>query len=147
MSGLKIYGVRGSRAIRSIWMAEELKQEIGLDYENIPTHFFEESKTPEYLAVNPNGRVPALDDDGFILFESLAINLYLAKKHSQSALSPKNLTEDALSTQWSIWALTELEENLIALVIRHPNVAMFPPDETIEAEPPARRAGTTSFGP
>lgn len=138
MSGLKIYGISGSRAQRTLWMAEELKAEIGFEYEHVPVHFADESKTPEYLAINPNGRVPAMDDNGFILFESLAINLYLAKKNSQSALSPKDDKEEALASQWSMWALTELEDNIISLVIRHPAVAMYPPNEEIES---AARAG------
>lgn len=133
MSGLKIYGIPGSRALRTLWLTEELKAETGLDYEVVKTHFLEESKTPEYLALNPNGRVPAMDDDGFILFESLAINLYLAKKHP-SSLSPKDAKEEGLATQWSMWALTELEDSIIALVVRHPNVAMYPPDEKVEAQ-------------
>lgn len=138
MSGLKIYGISGSRAQRTLWMAEELKDELGFEYEHVPVHFADESKTPEYLAINPNGRVPAMDDNGFILFESLAINLYLAKKHGESALAPKDSKEEALATQWSMWALTELEDNIISLVIRHPAVAMYPPDEAIES---AARAG------
>ena len=85
MSNLKIYGVPLSRAYRALWMANEL----GLDYENVPIHFADGSaKTPEYLAVNPNGRIPAIDDNGFKLWESMAINLYLAKKHG-SGLLPK----------------------------------------------------------
>ncbi len=126
MSKLKIYGISGSRAIRSLWMAEEL----GLDYEHVKVNFAEESKTPEYLAVNPNGRIPSLDDDGLILWESLAINLYLAKKEGGD-LSPRGLTEDALATQWSIWALTECEKPLLAILLRHPNVAMMEPDEAV----------------
>jgi glutathione S-transferase len=55
MSNLKIYGIPLSRAYRALWMANEL----GLDYENVPIHFADGSaKTPEYLAVNPNGRIP-----------------------------------------------------------------------------------------
>ena len=62
MSNLKIYGVPLSRAYRALWMANEL----GLDYENVPINFADGSaKTPEYLAVNPNGRIPAIG--GFFL--------------------------------------------------------------------------------
>ena len=138
MSGLKIYGISGSRAQRTLWMAEELKAELDFEYDHMPVHFVSESKTPEYLAINPNGRVPAMDDNGFILFESLAINLYLVKKNGASMLAPKNAEEEALAIQWSIWALTELEDNIISLVVRHPAVAMYPPDEAIES---AARAG------
>ena len=79
MPRLKIYGIARTRAFRVLWMA----QELGLDYEHIPIETGAEgARKPEYLAVNPNGRLPAIDDDGFIMWESLAINLYLAKKHS-----------------------------------------------------------------
>ena len=87
MSNLKIYGVPLSRAYRALWMANEL----GLDYENVPINFADGSaKTSEYLAVNPNGRMPAIDDNGFKLWESMAINLYLAKKHGGVSL-PKTM--------------------------------------------------------
>ena len=62
---IKLYGVPGSRALRSIWAAEE----VGADYELVPTDFAADSKKPEYLAINPNGRVPALVDDDLILFD------------------------------------------------------------------------------
>ena len=82
---LKIYGVARSRAFRTLWMAKEL----GLDYEHIKVDFATgETRRPEHLALNPNGHVPVIDDDGFILWESMAINLYLAKKYgSGRALS------------------------------------------------------------
>jgi glutathione S-transferase len=128
-----LYGVSGSRAIRSIWMAEELAAEIGFDYVHVPTHFIDESKTPEYKAINPNGRVPALVDGDVTMFESLAINLFLSKKYN-SSLSPVDLREDGLATQWSMWALTEMESAMITVITRHPNIAMFPYDADIEAE-------------
>src|SRR6266571_8430592 len=87
MSNLKVYGVPGSRAYRVLWMVNEL----GLDYEHVPVHFGDGSaRTPEYLAVNPNARIPAIDDAGFKLWESMAINLYLAKKHDKG-FWPKTL--------------------------------------------------------
>src|SRR5271166_83373 len=90
MSSLKIYGVPLSRAYRALWMANEL----GLDYENVPINFADGSaKTPEYLAVNPNGRIPAIDDNGFKLWESMAINLDLAKKHGSVSL-PKTMDRE-----------------------------------------------------
>lgn len=106
---IKLYGAMASRAHRVVWMLKE----CGLAYEHVPTGFLDGStRKPEYLAVNPNGRVPALDDDGFVLFESLAINLYLAKRYGE-ALGPRDLREDALLTQWSFWVVTEVEKPLL----------------------------------
>ena len=75
MSKPKLFGISGSRALRSIWAIEE----VGIDYEHVPVSFGADSKESTYLAVNPNGRVPALVDGDLQLFESMAINMYLAK--------------------------------------------------------------------
>jgi glutathione S-transferase len=74
------------------------------------------AKTPEYLAVNPNGRIPAIDDDGFKLWESMAINLYLAKKHGR-VLLPKTLEGEAEAIQWSFWVMTEVEKPALAVLL------------------------------
>jgi glutathione S-transferase len=103
MATLKIYGTNRSRANRVIWMAEEL----GIPYETISVDL-SAPRDPAFLKVNPNGRLPAIDDDGFHLFESMAINLYLAKKHG-GPLAPRDMNEDAKMIQWSFWAVTELE--------------------------------------
>jgi len=103
MAILKIYGTTRSRANRVIWMAEEL----GLPYETISVDL-SAPRDPEFLKVNPNGRLPAIDDDGFHLFESMAINLDLGKNHG-GPLAPRDMHEDAKITQWSFWAVTELE--------------------------------------
>ena len=85
MARLKIYGIARTRAFRVLWMAEE----IGLDYEHIAIETGAAgARQPGYLAVNPNGRLPAIDDDGFVMWESLAINIYLAKKHATGTLYP-----------------------------------------------------------
>lgn len=103
---LKIYGAVRTRAFRVLWMAEEL----GLDYEYVPLETGPAgARRPDYLNVNPNGRLPAIDDDGFILWESLAINLYLAKKHATGTLSPATPQDEARSLQWSLWAANEIE--------------------------------------
>jgi glutathione S-transferase len=113
MSKLKIYGVPVSRTYRTLWMAHEL----GLEYENVPIHFADgTAKTPDYLAINPNGRIPAIDDDGLKLWESMAINLYLAKKHDKG-LWPKTLEGEALAMQWSFWVMSEVEKPVLAVLL------------------------------
>jgi glutathione S-transferase len=106
MSCLRIYGIARTRAFRAIWMAKEL----GLDYEHVPIEIGTAgARKPEYLAVNPNGRLPAIEDDGFVLWESQAITLYLAKKHSAGRLYPATLEGEAKAWQWSLWAANEVE--------------------------------------
>ena len=106
---LTLYGAMASRAHRTVWMLKEL----GLPYQHVTTPFTDGStRQPAFLALNPNGRVPVIDDDGFVLFESMAINLYLARKHG-GPLAPVDLEEDALATQWSFWVVTEIEKPLL----------------------------------
>lgn len=105
MSALKIYGVPRSRTVRVLWLAEEL----GIPYENVQqTMQNGANRQPEFLAINPNGRLPAIDDDGFRLSESFAINLYLAKKAGK--LYPTSLQQEALSWQWSFWTVFEVDK-------------------------------------
>jgi glutathione S-transferase len=107
---LKIYGIPRSRAFRTLWMAKEL----GLDYENVLTDFANNgTRTPEYLAINPNGQVPAIDDNGVVLWESMAINLYLAKKYGAGSLYPSRLEDEARAWQWSFWGMTEIERTVL----------------------------------
>ncbi len=109
MSRLRIYGVARTRAFRPLWMAKEL----GLDYEHIPIEIGDAgARTPEFLAINPNGRLPAIDDGGFVLVESLAITLYLAKKHGTGTLYPADARDEARAWQWSLWAVTEVDRGV-----------------------------------
>src|SRR5712692_10926337 len=104
MSKLRIYGVARTRAFRALWIAEELE----LDYEHIPIEIGPAgARKPDYLAINPNGRLPAIDDGGFVLWESLAITLYLAKKHGR--LYPPTLEGEAKAWQWSLWSVQEVD--------------------------------------
>ncbi len=111
---LRIYGSANSRTIRVLWMAGEL----GITYEQndwLPRS--PETRTPEFRALNPNGRVPVIDDDGFVLSESMAINFYLAKKH-HSALYPADPKREALALQWSLWETDRLDRQIVEYV-RH----------------------------
>jgi glutathione S-transferase len=109
MSRLRIYGIARTRAFRALWIAKEL----GLDYEHLPIEIGDAgAQSPEFLAINPNGRLPFIDDDGFVLFESLAITLYLAKKHALGGLYPTALQDEARTWQWSLWAVTEVDRGV-----------------------------------
>jgi glutathione S-transferase len=121
---LTIYGVYRSRATRNLWLAGEL----GIPFNHVPVtqpyrpHGAKlHSRSPEFLKINPNGHVPSIDDDGLVLHESLAINLYLAKKHG-GPLSPNDIAEDGQMTMWSFWAVTEVEGKALE-VMRDPKGA------------------------
>jgi glutathione S-transferase len=119
---LTIYGVYRSRASRTIWLAHEL----GIPFKLVPVMQLYRlspeaakttlhTKSPEFLAVNPNGHIPAIDDDGLVLNESLAINLYLARKHG-GPLAPANLAEDGQMGMWALWAAIEVEPHSIQVL-------------------------------
>lgn len=119
---ITIHGLARSRAIRNIWASEEL----GLAYIHKPLpHGPEGSRKPEFLAINPNGRVPAVEVDGMTMWESLAINLHLAKK-AGGPLAPESVDEDGLMTMWTMWAVTEVEAAALALL---QNETMKPEDQ------------------
>ncbi len=108
---LKIYGNRKSRTIRCFCALEEL----GLDYEYVTIdHTSGESKSPDYLALNPAGKVPTLVDGDLVLFESIAINFYLAQKY-KGTLWPEDPITQALALQWSFWAVAEIEPYVLTL--------------------------------
>ena len=123
MSGLRIYGIARTRAFRALWIATELR----LDYEHLPVEIGDAgARSPEFLAINPNGRLPVIADDGFVLFESLAITLYLAKKHSNGKLYPGTLEAEARAWQWTMWALTEVDRGVNIWSL---HAVRLPPDE------------------
>lgn len=110
---LKIYGPARSRASRSLWMAEE----IGVPYEHIDFAGMEADERNEILtAVNPITKVPAIEDGDLKLFESMAINLYLAEKYG-GELWPDNEPDRARTVQWSVFAMTEIEPPLVQLFL------------------------------
>jgi glutathione S-transferase len=119
---IKIYGVPVSRAMRCIWMLEEL----GLPYENVPTHFANgDTHKPDYLKLNPNGHIPTLDDEGTIVWESMAINLHLAMRYGKG-LWPVSASDQAHAIQWSFWVMTEFEPGLLLAMMHR---AFYPPDQ------------------
>jgi len=108
VSDLRIYASPHARVPR-VWVANE----VGLSYEHLPIEIGDAGAgAPEFRAINPNGRLPFIDDNGFVLFESLAITLYLAKKHANGRLYPATLEGEARTWQWSMWALNEVDRGV-----------------------------------
>jgi glutathione S-transferase len=110
---IKVYGTSMSRAARTLWALEEL----GLKYEHVPVNARGESRQPEYLKINPNGHVPIIDDEGTIVWESMAINLYLAEKYGKGGLWPSTVEQHGACYQWSFWGMTEIEPLLMTVFL------------------------------
>lgn len=119
---VKIYGAYRSRATRPLW----LMGEIGMAFEHVPVLQAKRLEnplaadapintlSPAFLAINPMGTIPSIEDDGLLVHESLAITLYLAKKYG-GALGPQNAEEDAAMLQWAFFAATEVETNALKI--------------------------------
>jgi glutathione S-transferase len=113
---ITLYGVFRSRASRPIW----LLYEIGLPFTQVPViqayrlaHASApdaplNTASPAFLAINPQGQVPAYVEDGLVLTESLAITSHIARRHG-GALGPQGWAEAALADQWTLWAATAVE--------------------------------------
>jgi glutathione S-transferase len=121
---IKVYGTSMSRSARSLWALEEL----GLKYEHVPVAV-PDSRKPEHLKINPNGHIPAIDDDGTIVWESMAINLYLAEKYGKNKLWPATVEQHGACYQWSFWAMTEIEPPMMTILI---NRVFSPPEQRNE---------------
>jgi glutathione S-transferase len=103
---IKVYGSVMSRGSRTLWVLEEL----GVPYEIVSLDFRKgEHKAPAFLAINPAGKMPALTDGDVVMSESLAMNLYVAKRYGQGKLWPADEAGQAKVLQWTLWAATELE--------------------------------------
>ena len=119
---LSIYGIVASRAVRPLWAAKEL----GLDFNHVPTEFANKgTRTPEFLAVNPNGHIPALvderaDGERIVVWESMACTLYLARHYGKgdgSDIAPCSPAEDAQALRWSFWAVSEVEADALTVLM------------------------------
>jgi glutathione S-transferase len=127
---LKIYGIPRSRAFRCIWAAEE----AGQPYEVIPVGFLPGFKLERPVAINPNNKIPALEDGALVLFESLAINLHIATK-AGAPLMPAG--DDASRVmQWTLWSATEAEPHVMRWSY---NAYIKPEAERLPAEAAAGR--------
>ncbi|MGQ0547185.1 MAG: glutathione S-transferase family protein [Betaproteobacteria bacterium] len=111
---LKLYGQYRSRAFRVAWLLKE----SGIPYEHVDVTVNVAGATckdPAYVALNPNARVPTIDDDGFVMWESAAINLYLAEKYA-SPLWPKDLQGKGRAYQWAFFIANDVEPHMITIM-------------------------------
>jgi len=109
---LQLYGNPRSRAMRCLWMLEEMGEPYQLIEKSTRT---DELQSAEYLRLNPNARIPTLVDGDLVLWESMAINLYLAQKY-EGPMHSVGPTVLGLAAQWSFWAMLELEGLLLELL-------------------------------
>lgn len=111
---ITIYGSSRSSAGRCIWALEEAGvafTQKDVDMKN------KEHKSPEFLKINPMGKIPAMIDGEITLFESMAINYYIADTYKKELLGTTAL-EKGLSMQWSFWAVSELQPPIIEAFIQ-----------------------------
>lgn len=118
---LTIYGIAASRAVRPLWAAKEL----GLAFEHVHTAYLGGgARTPEMLALNPNGHIPVLVDarpeGDVVVWESMACALYLARVHGAAdghTIAPASPVEEADALRWAFWAVTELEKDALTVLM------------------------------
>ena len=131
---LTIYGIAASRAVRPLWVAAEL----GLAFDLVETPYQGgATRTPDFLVLNPNGRIPVLVDhrpEGeVVVWESMACALYLARHHGKgdgSDLAPATPREDAQALRWSFWSVTEVEKDALTVLMHR--VAMPPEQRKVD---------------
>lgn len=132
---ITLHGAAASRASRSLLALEEL----GLSYGHVPLKPWADAADAETLArINPNARVPVLDDAGLILWESIAINFYLADRYGGAPFWPQHSRDRALVYQWSLWSQTEID-------IRARHMARFSGDAALKRGAEAERLAALSI--
>jgi len=111
---IQIYGSPRTSAGRCFWCLEE----VGASYDKVDVDMRAgKHKEAEYLAINPNGKIPAMVDGDYSLWESMAINSYLASEYKPELLG-KSAKEKGLVSQWTTWAIAELQPPVIDIFIQ-----------------------------
>lgn len=129
---LEVWGRANSINVQKVlWCCAEM----GVPFERYDVGGpFGGNKDPEYLARNPNGLIPTISDDGFVLWESNAIVRYLAAKHGAGTLWPEDLTVRAEADKWMDWQLGTIWNSFRPVFL---GLIRTPPEErdhaTIEA--------------
>lgn len=104
MQPIRIWGRANSGNVKKVLVVAE---ELAIPYERIDAGMqFGVVDTPEYRRLNPNGRVPTIEDGGFVLWESHAICRYLAMKYGGEAIYPADATARASVDRWLDWVLS-----------------------------------------
>jgi glutathione S-transferase len=125
---MKLYEFGPTRSIRVRWTL----QELGVDFEPIRVNLLAgENRRPEFLKINPAGKIPVLVDGDLVLTESVAIVLYLAEKYSHKGLLPAGVNERAQVNRWLLFAATELEQPLWR-ISRH--TALYPEERRLPGD-------------
>jgi glutathione S-transferase len=125
---MKLYEFGPTRSIRVRWTL----QELGVDFEPVRVNLITgEHQRPEFLKINPAGKIPVLVDGDLVLTESVAIVLYLAEKYPNKGLLPTGVVQRAQVNRWLLFAATELEQPLWR-ISRH--TALYPEDERLPGE-------------
>jgi glutathione S-transferase len=125
---MKLLEFGPTRSIRVRWTL----QELGVDFEAVSVNLIAgEHRKPEFLKINPAGKLPVLIDGDRVLTESVAIVLYLADKYPDQHLIPADLGQRAEVNKWLLFAVTELEQPLWR--ISH-HTALYPEERRLPAE-------------
>ena len=128
---VKIYGIPKSRAFRCLFAAEE----AGIAYEMVATDFTTGAKAPGFIAVNPNAKIPALQDGSLAMWESLAINLHLLRKGAPGLFPAGDGL--SLAEMWTLWVATEVEPHQMNWAY---NTVIRPPEQRDAAQAQAGAA-------
>ena len=125
---MKLYGFGPTRSLRALWGLKELD----VDFEFVPVNLLRgEHKYPDFLRLNPAGKVPVLVDGDIVIPESAAIILYLADKYPEKRLMPEELKARAQVYRWTLFAVTELEQPLWR-ISKH--TAIYPENKRLPAD-------------
>jgi len=125
---MRLYEFGPTRSIRARWTL----QELGVEFEPITVNLVAgEHRRPEFLKINPAGKLPVLVDGDLVLTESVAIVLYLAEKYPEKGMLPADLTGRAQVNRWLLFAATELEQPLWR-ISRH--TALYPEDKRLPGD-------------
>ncbi len=130
---LKLYGNPPTRALRVIWLLNEL----GLEYETHTINLLQgEARKDDFLAINPAAKVPVLVDGDQVITESVAIQLYLAEKYPHGGLIPESLEDRAQMHRWNFFLVTEIEQPLWRIAL---HTFLYPEEQRLQQDPDIAR--------